>query len=419
MTSQTAFSIRFLNRYVADEFWQDCRECPSRYRCPVKFNVDSLRIQSTDTLEGKGLQVVEERNGAALQARSALKGLFQVLHFRKRIHVTVRDLRSVLAFALFGKKTCAEIDVEIQSGQADFTDRYYYNAIFNATEKDRILALLRETDVGIASSPQIDSKLSFTKPGSGDFRRLFGSFDDPKPGEGRSRIDEDDLLRLFSAKPNSPEQRTTEAVAAAQKYVMALRRKMFFEARRDPADGARGSFVDKLLPYDKLRDFIDFIKTGHDPNGNLKDAIVLAISRSESIFDEQRGKENICIRTRHEPGATVKAFFTYPADHFVLSREDAGPQAQFVEFLPSSIVLTHHARKINLNISLDLYEMLMRIRDGYVPAAGEMRAFFLNLLMFKKQLMSLPSERMLLTETDYEIFELRRTPTNGIALNSV
>jgi hypothetical protein len=60
--------------------------------------------------------------------------------------------------------------------------------------------------------------------------------------------------------------------------------------------------------------------------------------------------------------------------------------------------------------------MLMRIRDGYVPAAGEMRTFFLNLLMFKKQLMATPSEQILLTKDDYQLFKMTRTPSNSIKL---
>jgi hypothetical protein len=63
--------------------------------------------------------------------------------------------------------------------------------------------------------------------------------------------------------------------------------------------------------------------------------------------------------------------------------------------------------------------MLMRIRDGYVATAGEMRAFFLNLLMFKKQLMALPAKELLLTETDYQIFKLTRTPQNGVVLSNL
>ncbi|MBK6603358.1 MAG: hypothetical protein IPG28_17840 [Betaproteobacteria bacterium] len=63
--------------------------------------------------------------------------------------------------------------------------------------------------------------------------------------------------------------------------------------------------------------------------------------------------------------------------------------------------------------------MLMRIRDGYVPAAGEMRAFFLNLLMFKKQLMASPSDRLLITDNDYRLYQLARTSSNGVALSSI
>ena len=48
-----------------------------------------------------------------------------------------------------------------------------------------------------------------------------------------------------------------------------------------------------------------------------------------------------------------------------------------------------------------------------------MRAFFLNLLMFKKQLMALPAKELLLTETDYQIYKLIRTPQNGVALSTL
>ncbi len=96
-----------------------------------------------------------------------------MLHFRKRLHVTVRDLRSALAFTLFGKKNCNEIKKEIQEGNYQFIERYYYNAIFSATEKDRVLGLLNEFDVGKTATPQIDSRLSFTRPKTSEFRGLF------------------------------------------------------------------------------------------------------------------------------------------------------------------------------------------------------------------------------------------------------
>jgi hypothetical protein len=408
---------QILDRYVAEEFWTACDGCPARHRCPVKFNVDTFRLRSTEGLSETDRAGVDLHNRSARLARARLKSVFQMLHFRKRIHVTVRDLRSVLAFALFGKHTCQQIEAEVATGQADFTDRFYYNAIFNSEEKDRILSLLREFDVGLASSPMIDSQLSFTKPTTTDYRNLFLTFEHSgQPSLGRSPTDSEDLLRLYKARPMSPEERTPEAIQAARKYVVSLRRKLFFEGLRTNPDNSPKRFLDELVPYENIDEFITFIDKQTDPHNHLKHAIVLAISRSESIYDEQRGRENICIRTRHEADTDVRAFFTYPAQDFSLQVESPPTQAQFVEYLPASIQLRHHERNITLTISLDLYEMLMRIRDGYVPAAGEMKAFFLNLLMFKKQLMSMPSNRLLLTGGDYSLYQISRTPMNGIAV---
>ena len=171
------------------------------------------------------------------------------------------------------------------------------------------------------------------------------------------------------------------------------------------------------MPYDNIAEFMRFINTNSDPTGHLSSQVILGISKSENIHNEARGRENVCIRTRHDIESRVRAFFTYPSNQFVLEREPTPIQAQFVEFLPAALQLIHKERGVRLEISLDLYEMLMRIRAGYVPAAGEMRTFFLNLLMFKKQLMSNPSSRLLITDNDYTLYEMTRTPNNEVALS--
>jgi len=410
---------RILDRYVASEFWDICQSCSSRHRCPVKFNVDTFRIRPETGLQGKEAEDVRRYNAEARAARIRLKALFQILHFRKRIHLTIRDLRSVLAYALFGKKTCREIENEIRSGDADFSPRYYYNAIFDPHEKDRVLSFLREFDIGFASNPRVDSELSFVEPKSPEFRRRFFSFQSSiNASQNRTRIDEDDLHSLYEQRPLSPEERTPQKLKAAQQYVTVLRRKMFFEGRLD-VNNNKAQVLDTLIPYDNVREFIDFIAEKGDLEWKLKEAIILAISRSESIYDEQRGRENICIRTRQHGNGRVRAFYTYPGTEFILSVEQANQQARYVEFLPSALRLQHTRTNIVLDISLDLYETLMRIREGYVPAASEMKAFFLNLLMFKKQMMSSPSERLFLAETDYQLYEIRRTPKNGIVMSLV
>ncbi len=414
---------QILDRYVAEEFWSACDGCPARHRCPVKFNVDTFRLRPTAGLNDKDLAAIQEINQSARLARSRFKAILQILHFRKRIHLTVRDLRSVLAFTLFGKKTCDQIIAEVELadlGLSDFSRNHYYNALFDPDEKDRVLGFLREFDIGLAVSPALDSQLSFTRPTSVEFKNLFHSFQNARqPGRGRSDTDEIDLADLFRQKPTSAEVRTPERLAAAKRYVQAARRKLYFEGRFPGPNGNERVIPTQLLPYDNLLDFMSYVATGTDSGGRLKEAIIHAISRSETIYDVQRGKENICIRTRHDASSKVKAFFVYPADQFALALPEPGAPGAYIEFLPSNIVLKHVDRPVALEISLDLYEMLMRIRDGYVPAAGEMRAFFLNLLMFKKQLMASPSDRLLITDNDYRLYQLARTSSNGVALSSI
>jgi|TARA_Y100000294_G_scaffold161865_1_gene166571 hypothetical protein len=405
---------RILDRFLAAEFWGPCEQCPSRHSCPVKFNVDSMRIIPPAPGSGHLDESTKNRNASAQQVRSRLKRLFQVLHLRKRMHMTVRDLRSVLAFTLFGTRTCAEIGQAIQEGSHRFNAAFYYNAVFNEDEKDRVLRVMREFDVGLVQSPHLDSQLNFTAPKTSDFHALFVSFEDQVSGS-RSPVDEDDLDAQFQERPNSPEQRTFSALNASRSYVRQARRKYYFEGRGD----AGANRPDELLPYHHLADYLSFVETGLDPEGRLKNSLILAISKSEGMIDDRRGAEHICIRTRHDNNLPVKAFYTYPASHFRLDRLSHPYESRFIEHLPSEILLVHDSRKISLEISLDLFELLMRIRDGYMPTTGEMRAFFLNLLMFKKQLLSAPTDRLLLTENDDQVFEVKRTPANGIEMAAV
>lgn len=389
---------QILDRYVGNDLWAECDQCPAKLRCPVKFNVDSFRYFPVDDLSDKDREATESRNRGAEAVRVRLKSLFQILHFRKRLHITVRDLRSALAFALFGKRNCEQIQDAIKRGDDDFTTSYYYNALFDIHEKDRVIGFLREFDAGRSAAPQIDARISFTPPKGTDFRRLFVDLTNTRTAHlGRSRTDEEnDLHRLFTSRLRSPEERTVEALTSARNYVISVRRKLFFEGSRRHHTGDEKVVEAKqgweeLLPYDNLSEFIAFVRTGQDAGGTLKAQLVEGISRSEGIHDKQRGRENVCIRTRQEQDAKVKAFFTYPATDFACERSPAGFQCRFIEYLPPSILFRHSQTNVALEVSLDLYEMLMRIRDGYVPTAGEMRAFFLNLLMFKKQLMASPS----------------------------
>jgi hypothetical protein len=72
-----------------------------------------------------------------------------------------------------------------------------------------------------------------------------------------------------------------------------------------------------------------------------------------------------------------------------------------------------------LEIPLDLFEVLCRIHEGYVPTASEIQTFFLNLDMFKRRLTCRPSESIILTDDDSNLFEVKRTPDAKLVMTKV
>lgn len=69
--------------------------------------------------------------------------------------------------------------------------------------------------------------------------------------------------------------------------------------------------------------------------------------------------------------------------------------------------------------ALDLFEVLCRIRAGYVPTASEVRTFFLNLDMFKRRITKKRSERTFLTEDDTNLVEIKSDTTANLVMSKL
>ena len=83
----------------------------------------------------------------------------------------------------------------------------------------------------------------------------------------------------------------------------------------------------------------------------------------------------------------------------------------FLECLSQALVLVYDSgdgHKASLRISLDIYEMLMRLNNGYRPSIEEEEGFYLSLAVFKNMLSAAPYQEVLLTESGYEFFQIRR-----------
>lgn len=384
----------------ADEqagFWTHCKaeNCTFADRCYIKYNVDSLR---------------DPKVGPVIRLR--LKRLILAVHFRKTRHITMRDLRSILAFVLFNKSTCPQVQADIQN-DTPVLDRFYYNAIFNTQEDDRLTQILSQMDVANVSNPKLDNFINFCSPDDPASRALFLN------PESASAADQPHLETLFRNRPEGTLDIDSGRHANARLYHASVRRKLYFEGDESKLK-TRGLPIWKdLLPYRRFDRFMQFIATGQDPDAKLRNQLTLAISKSERIYNETVGRESLCLRSGSAPRAATKAFYAFDASDFLVALEDIGKQADFLEYLPNCIYYRPHDKSATLEIPLDLFEVLCRIHDGYVPTASEIQTFFLNLDMFKRRLTCRPSDSIILTDDDTSLFKIKRTPDLKLAMTKL
>ena len=65
---------------------------------------------------------------------------------------------------------------------------------------------------------------------------------------------------------------------------------------------------------------------------------------------------------------------------------EIGNLERYIEYIPSVLLLDYEyeiGKYISMEISLDLYEMLYRIFQGYTPSLNELHGSYINLLIFK------------------------------------
>jgi hypothetical protein len=375
-------------------FWEPCKpeNCSYADKCYIKYNVDNLR----DPIKGPKI-------------RDRLRLLLLVLHFRKIRHITMRDLRSALSFILFNKYTCEQLQKDIDE-KCSTVDRFYYNAVFNSQEYDRIITILSEIDVAAATNPKLDNLIYFHEPENPKIQSLLIS------GENKYSTDISYLNDLFNSKPEGTEDKDIVRFNNAKLYHSSIRRKLFFEGEEALLQHADLPGWKELLPYYQFDRFINTIIKGTDSGGILRNDLTLAISKSEGIYNDNVGIENVCIRTTSGRHTEVKAFYIFSASEFEVVVKDIGEQSAFLEYLPNCLYCRHVDNKAILEIPLDLFEILFRIHDGYVPTVSEMRNFFINLEMFKRHVASKSSARIILTEDDTSLFEIKRDPSQRIIM---
>ncbi|GJI98143.1 protein kinase [Duganella caerulea] len=372
---------RTLQSIVQPKNWAACEQCDLKTSCYALHNARSFQ----DDIAGPRLL---ER----------LRTLYTMAHLRGRLHITMRDLRSALSFMLIGNRDCAEIHALYAAGKHDEVARsFYFNSWMGGGQasSDRLLTLLRDLDVGKQEDPRFDRGLDFVQP---DDRALFRF-------ERRGQFDFEVLKRLFGELPRGlPDSSVGQRARKHREYVAMARRKHFFE-RRDTS-------WEKMLPYRSAKRMVEIVR-GATPIEELTSEILHAINRGEGLQRPERLGASLALQLRQVEHGTVRSYRLFPVERFGLQVQDFAAKARFVEHLPTGLLLKFEGQGAGgitseLIINLDVFEMLVRLNEGYRPSVEEMQGFYLCLGVFKNSLNAQPYREILLTTTGHDFYRLAR-----------
>lgn len=398
-----------LTRMLRDELWAPCESCAHAGRCPIKHNVDSMRAPAS---------------GAAVKER--VRRLFEVVHLRRRTHVTMRDLRSALSYLLLRDRSCEEVGAMLarkdEQLTADLAWLYYPNAFADAEQHwadsahdagepravDRLVRRLRETDVGLVNHPTLDRRLDHDPERAVPWMTF----------EGRS----DEAARVMTAlTQNTPVPGDDIEFASLLERRRALqgiwRRLAYFE-RRD--EGWR-----TMLPYRSIGLLERIVMPTTDGEGDLaraelRDRVVDAICLSEGVRNKTIRERYLALKITRVKDANLRSYRLFPKNSFTVHVARPTALVDFLEYAPDAVeVVAEQGEGVaRLRVSLDLLEMLDLIGSGYRPTTTDLQGLFVNLLIFRNELLTTTFDEVLVTTDDREFYRIAATGSrDGIHLS--
>jgi serine/threonine protein kinase len=377
---------RLLQRMTQETFWRSCLACDLKDKCYVHHNIRTFQDLAA------GPRVLQR-----------MKTLYTLIHLRGQLHITLRDLRSALAYMLVGIRDCDEIHALYANGKAEeIANGLYFNSWVGGDTPtgDRLIGLLKDVDIGPSTSPQLDRRLDYVNPLADRALMTF---------EQRGAYDRDILNRLFSDLPRGWMGKVTDVQSRAHRWFVSMaRRRYFFECRDDER-------WRQMLPYRAAWRLLDFVERRTPAKVGLYD-VLSAINRGEGLVNSERLHNALALQVRSVEAGSIRSYRLFPQSRFRLEVLDEGARARFVEHMPDGLALRYEdpaGGDADLRIGLDIFEMLHRLNDGYRPTVEEMQGYYLSLAVFKNVLASSPYQEVLLTVTGHDFYRIERECSTG------
>lgn len=371
-----------VKKLTRPELWSKCEGCPIADRCYIKYNVDTFQDSSA------GDEVINR-----------LEWLLRIIVYKRELHITMRDLRSMIAWMITRDYSCEEVKQLVEYVQTEQVPEYYWlYYYFNITapvvgmrknfmlpsleSNDRLIKLLRETDVAGVALPSYDRDLYFTTKQPNDYL----IFSDRKRSLLKSFNDNNVLMPAYEIK-------STDARFLSTFRHKSFIRHQYFEGKID---------FRRRLPYRYAGMFEEQLnqKKEQSLHETMQD-LARAISASEGCDNADLTNGYLLLASSNVGDPISKSYRRFSLDEFELFVNKTDHLTKYIEYESDSLTFRHKTDKfIQLTVSLDLFEMLQYIRAGFSPSVNDLRGRFIELQIFKNLLEAKTYSEILVTKNN-------------------
>lgn len=383
------------------QFWVKCEGCGLSDHCFIKYNVDTFNDSAA------GSEIINR-----------LEWLIKTISLKRELHITMRDLRSFIAFIITRDYSCEDMNLIPQLTEEDVVNYwklYYFNisnpVIDDSAHNDRLIKLIRETDIGEVAIPQLDRQLFFTPHNSKDYlffeerhNHLFEEFNKQKL-----------IIPVH-------DQNFETVVLTKERHKTFVRHQYFeggvrFDEIKNISEvHLKPSFLNRI-PYQSIFEFVKSINQ-QSKLEELKVSLSKAISINEGANNSRLAEKYLVLSSNDNKDPYGKAFKLLPLDDFELIVYDTSHLTKYLEYETDALIFRHKKiTNISLTISLDLYEMLYFINKGFSPSLNDMKGKFIELIVFKNLLENLNYNEVVVTANNKDFFKVSKSVENEIEVN--
>ncbi len=383
------------------KLWSKCESCSLANKCFIKYNVDSFN----DTANGE-------------EVITRMEWLLRTASLKRELHITMRDLRSFIAYTLTRDHDCKDIEDLFQQNLSK-PEIYWQNYYFNITNpfvedsgnQDRLIKLLRDTDIGEVAIPDLDRDLFFGKHQSKHYLEfaereislleVFNTIDRIKPTYEQ---DDNQISRIKNIQKNFVRHQYFEGKAE----LLSIQNGYMKENGEEETLKLPSYLL--RLPYHSVFKFVNVLEEG-DTDNHTKASISRAISLNEGCDNPGIDQNYLVLSSTEIRDPFSKSYRLFDLNDFKLFVNRTDHLVKYLEYEPESLTFSHNGENtdhIKLTISLDLYEMLYFIQQGFSPSLNDLRGKFVELIIFKNLLENLNYKEVVVTKDNIEFFKISK-----------